>query len=808
MECNKDEATRAKEISETKLTEGDIAGAKKFALKAQNLFPGLEGLSQFMETLDMYVSAETKVNGEVDWYGVLGVDPLADNETLMRHYRKLALSLHPDKNKSVGADGAFKIVSEGWSLLSDKAKKIEYDQKRNLRDTYQKSATGNASMPAGKNGFHIFTHQNNPGLNDQKSAAASQPTQKNSSTPTGKKGFQNPSLNEQKSATASQSTQFPPCPSKPNAFWTVCNRCKMQYEYLRAYLNQNLRCPNCREPFYAAEIPAPPTNGQHSSTPWPPSYQQQQNVNCHMENNKPASGRKPTSGPNTGTLESAGVELINSPNIQQNSFSGPGGFTSVLGSASSAGQNANLVQQVRQILKRGRKEVHTSKSSSSKKTGARLPSNAGSTSGKGKRPIKKSCIEVNVSGTERPSTSGTVKHNRVKELSESQLQIRNLLLAKSRTEIRKKLGEWRVQNALKASEKEGKKMEMEKSKAAVNDEKKDGNKNDVFVDTKNSFQPKNSSLAASNVDSDEKAAEVMLMSVPDPEFYNFDKDRMEKSFSENQVWAAYDDDDGMPRYYAMIHGVISKRPFKMRSSWLNSKNNDELGPLNWVGSGFSKTTGDFRIGKHVSNMNLNSLSHRVKWMKGARGAIQIFPRKGDVWAFYRNWSPDWNKLTPDEVIHKYDMVEVLEDYNERQGVAVAPLVKVAGFKSVFCRHLDPGVVKTISRDKMFCFSHSVPSYILIGQEARNAPTHCLELDPKALPLELLQIITEAEEMEIMKETKKASKEGKAKDDLHAEESGKGNVKKGMNEHFKIVYTRKAKDSKEQEMLKNTSEAKE
>ncbi|PSR89453.1 DnaJ subfamily B member like [Actinidia chinensis var. chinensis] len=801
MECNKDEATRAKEISEKKLTERDIAGAKKFALKAQNLFPGLEGLPQFMETLDVYVSAETKVNGEVDWYGVLRVDPLADDETLRRHYRKLALSLHPDKNKSVGADGAFKIISEAWSFLSDKAKKLEYDQKRNLRDTYQKSATGNTSMPAGKTGFHTFTHRNNPGSNDQKSVAASQPTQKNASMPAGKNGFHNPSLNELKNAVASQPTQFPPRPSKPNTFWTACNRCKMQYEYLRAYLNQNLRCPNCREPFCAVEIPAPPTNGQHSSTPWPPSYQQQQNVNRHMENNKPASGRKPTSGPHTGTPGSASVGSINSPNIQQNSFSGPGGVTSVQGSASSAGQNTNLVQQARQILKRGREDVQTLKSGYSKKTGARLASNAGSTSGKGQRPIKKSRIEVNVTGTERPSTSGTVKHNSVKESSESQLQIRNLLLAKSRTEIRKKLDEWSVQDALKASKKEGKKMEMEKSKAAVNGEKNDGNKNDVFVNPKNSFQSKKSSLDASNVDSDEKVAEVMLMSVPDPDFYNFDKDRIEKSFGENQVWAAYDDDDGMPRYYAMIHGVISKRPFKMRSSWLNSKNNDELGPLNWVGSGFSKTTGDFRIGKHVSNMNLNSFSHRVKWMKGTRGTIQIFPRRGDVWAFYRNWSPDWNELTLDEVIHKYDMVEVLEDYNEQRGAAVVPLVKVAGFKSVFRRHSDPRVVKTIPREEMFRFSHNVPSYILTGQEARNAPKGCLELDPAALPLELLQVITEAEEMEIMEEAKKVAKEGKAKEDLHAEASDKGTVQKGVNEHFKIVYTRKAKESKEQKTEK-------
>lgn len=41
MECNKDEALRAKEICEAKLAEKDFIGAKKFALKVDKLFNGL-----------------------------------------------------------------------------------------------------------------------------------------------------------------------------------------------------------------------------------------------------------------------------------------------------------------------------------------------------------------------------------------------------------------------------------------------------------------------------------------------------------------------------------------------------------------------------------------------------------------------------------------------------------------------------------------------------------------------------------------------------------------------------------------------
>ena len=137
MECNKDDALRAKELAEKKFLEMDLAGANRFALKAQELYPGLDGLSQLLPTLEVYFSAEKRINGEIDWYKVLGVDPLADDETIRRHYRKMALALHPDKNKSVGSDGAFKLISQAWSLFSDKDRRLLYDQRHNLRGSFQ-----------------------------------------------------------------------------------------------------------------------------------------------------------------------------------------------------------------------------------------------------------------------------------------------------------------------------------------------------------------------------------------------------------------------------------------------------------------------------------------------------------------------------------------------------------------------------------------------------------------------------------------------------------------------------------------------
>ncbi|KAE8672286.1 hypothetical protein F3Y22_tig00111847pilonHSYRG00102 [Hibiscus syriacus] len=58
----------------------DTVGAKRFALKAQNLYPELDGLPQLLATLDVYISADKKINGDVDWYRVLAVQPFADEE--------------------------------------------------------------------------------------------------------------------------------------------------------------------------------------------------------------------------------------------------------------------------------------------------------------------------------------------------------------------------------------------------------------------------------------------------------------------------------------------------------------------------------------------------------------------------------------------------------------------------------------------------------------------------------------------------------------------------------------------------------
>ncbi|KAF8020882.1 hypothetical protein BT93_G1326 [Corymbia citriodora subsp. variegata] len=730
MECNKDEATRAKEIAETKFIARDMAGAKKFALKAQSLYPGLEGMTQMLATLDVYVSAENIVNGEPDWYTVLGVDPTADEETVRRQYRKLALMLHPDKNKSIGAEGAFKLISQAWSLLSDKVRRAGYDQKRFVR-TFQKvpKSTGASSATPRANSFYNLDKTTNATATTNTTAKSHRTTDR-----------------------ARHSSQK----TKPNTFWTVCHRCKMQYEYLRVYLNHNLLCPNCQKPFFAIEIAPPPADGTTSSTPWNFSQQQQQSTN-HQVNSKDTMNSGRSNAPSSGT--GAGGFSGHDSHLQNNLNWSPFSRTS---SASTAAQAASVVQQAYEKVKREREEAQAAtkrEEALRRKQFSRKNSGMSSTGYTGAVKRRKGMDDLG-GGVGAPfskqanfgaiSVNGITRPNAAREMTE--LQVQKILVMKANREIQNNLKLSRSATIAKTAGKGERNGNDDETNRSVEKVPADGGTNDK-TKLRESVDPKKEYSAAKSFPGipgmDAGSSQTMSMTVLDPDFHDFDKDRTERSFKENHVWAVYDDDDGMPRFYALIQKVISLNPFKMRISWLNSKTNSELGPLNWVASGFSKTCGDFRVGKYEIYGSLNAFSHKVQWTKGVHGVIRIFPRKGDVWALYRNWSPNWNELTADEIIHKYDMVEVLEGYDEEQGVLVIPLVKVARFRAVFHRHLDLGQIRKIPKEEMFRFSHKVPSHMLTGQEAPNAPKGCLELDPAATPLDLLQVIEDvkAEELE-------------------------------------------------------------
>jgi curved DNA-binding protein len=63
-----------------------------------------------------------------DYYEVLGVSRDASAEELQQAYRRLARRLHPDVNKSPGAEDQFKEVNEAYHTLADPQSRAQYDR--------------------------------------------------------------------------------------------------------------------------------------------------------------------------------------------------------------------------------------------------------------------------------------------------------------------------------------------------------------------------------------------------------------------------------------------------------------------------------------------------------------------------------------------------------------------------------------------------------------------------------------------------------------------------------------------------------
>ncbi|CAK7349115.1 unnamed protein product [Dovyalis caffra] len=699
MEPNIEEAVRAKEIAEKRFAERDFAGAKNYALKAKTLCPGLEGISQMVATFEVYIASQAKCNGEIDCFSVLGLKPSADKDAVKRQYRKMAVLLHPDKNKTVGADGAFKLVSEAWTMLSDSLKKKSYDVKRNKQMASCVVQTNLSSVHAA--GVTGYNHCSNS-----------------------------------------------PTAHGLDTFWTVCTSCKVQYEYLRKYVNKRLSCKNCRGTFIAVETGTAPVNGSFPYCPW--SCVPGNGYRSHGYDGVayvPTTTALYTGNGVSGLHAGHGYEYVSNVSFQWSSFSGTSG--SVVGSNGSCTVPADTVYQANGNVSAAKVKPAANGRRSMKTVTAKInpdvPASCNESSGsKTGRPDKKRKVVIGStfrngceekepkSGSELRLANGYahVEHDAKlscpSEVPSKRSSIapafdaRKLLIDKARTDIRKKLEEMRLASA-----------------AAVKENMKD-------QPTEAGGAPKQANLDVSGRQTKPNKIGPISITVPDPDFHDFDKDRAEECFKPKQIWALYDEDDGMPRIYCLIRQVVSVNPFKIHITYLNSKTDSEFGVVNWIDSGFTKSCGHFRAWNSDVADQVNIFSHVLKGEKAGRGGcVRIYPKSGDVWAVYRNWSPDWNRSTPDDVRHRYEMVEVLDNYSEELGVCVTPLIKLAGFKTVYQRNSDTDAIRWIPRREMVRFSHQVPSWSLEG-EASNLPGKCWDLDPAATPDELLHAATEVE----------------------------------------------------------------
>ncbi|XP_046393164.1 dnaJ homolog subfamily B member 12 [Ischnura elegans] len=165
MEGNKDEAERCIELAERSIFEGRPEKAERFLLKAEKLYPTqkakdlLDNLSknsshqkcaepedaprkrrtatrkEEARTSDTendypkeHVEAVTRILDKCkDFYEILEVDKEATDSEIKKAYKKKALQLHPDKNKTPRAAEAFKAIGNAVATLTDPIKRKQYD---------------------------------------------------------------------------------------------------------------------------------------------------------------------------------------------------------------------------------------------------------------------------------------------------------------------------------------------------------------------------------------------------------------------------------------------------------------------------------------------------------------------------------------------------------------------------------------------------------------------------------------------------------------------------------------------------------
>lgn len=224
MESNKDEANKCIQLAENYIQQKNREKAEKFLHKAERLFPtqrakGTERtrhsdhylnfpshISDLLEQLNFLApkveqeqprmrktspkveevpeqpeftadqeEAVKRIKKCKDYYEILGVSKDATDSEIKKAYKKLALQMHPDKNKCPGASEAFKTLGNAVAVLTDVEKRKNYDlygsnderttSRMNHSHTYESDFTAeemfNMFFGSGLNGSNIYYRRGN-----------------------------------------------------------------------------------------------------------------------------------------------------------------------------------------------------------------------------------------------------------------------------------------------------------------------------------------------------------------------------------------------------------------------------------------------------------------------------------------------------------------------------------------------------------------------------------------------------------------------------------------------------------------------
>ncbi|KAF0918014.1 hypothetical protein E2562_021705 [Oryza meyeriana var. granulata] len=722
MECNREEALKARVIALKKMENKDFEGAKRIALKAQRIFPETENISQMLTVCEVHCAAEAELNGLLDFYGVLQVEVMADEATIKRQYRKLAFSLHPDKNSFPGAEAAFKLVAEAHSTLSDRTKRCAYDIKwrvasriasKQALQPKQGAQPARATQPK-KHTQPPLATQSKQGRQPMRATQPKQGAQPMRATQP-KQGAQPMQTTQPKQTTQPMKSTEPmaragcgpsvPPPSAEEAFWTKCINCRTKYQYYSNLLNRRIVCQNCKKDFLALKLNEHDVPSVFSSSAAKSARQQsdvprQQDYPMKFSSGVNRDAKPLVNGAQHDEQMKSSVRAGGEGLANHTESMGKGGleFSTLLkSSAPNIGDTA------------GRKM-------------APCPANP-DVAGR-QNPGSRIDTSAEPGATDVPSPRRSARRKANTDAS----NIQNLLGKKRRTILDwfsnansscKKVADDNVAHA------DGQGCEPHVSSEAHNHEK---------GSTRNEGNQEKKQDVAHDTSAQKKPCSPGNFSYPDPEFFDFDRCRDVSMFAVDQIWALYDDRDGMPRYYARIRRIDSTN-FRVQFTWLehDAMNEEED---KWTDEELPVACGNFFLGKTVVSQDALMFSHIVSWVKGRkRSSYEIYPRKGEVWALYKGWSMQWSSDADNHRTYEYEVVEILSDFTLEAGAAVGPLVKIKGFVSLFARVKEKSSF-VIPPSEILRLSHSIPFFRTKGDEKVGVAGGFLELDTASLPSNL------------------------------------------------------------------------
>lgn len=694
------EALRLKNQAEQKYVAGNLKSALKYAKRAHRLQPSLEALPEMLTSFKILRTATKPITSTPpeeggsgaasvppappDYYKILQIERFAHINTIKKQYKKLALTLHPDKNPFVASEEAFKHVGEAFRVLSDRIRRKDYDLR--LRIAMQNEAEAAAGAAGG-------------GVEE---------------VPT---------------------------------FWTACSTCRLLHKFERKYLGQNLVCPSCKKSFKAVEVEEEEDNASMAER-----GEEGENVGLRTSERIKARrlGKMSSAG---GVSERSGVKnkglrekliVKDLENVgKKRGLEGVGDDVVIEGLRSRSerkeGRSGGVEMEERTMTRARTKRVKVDEEETM--TLAEMQMLAKKKVIQQKMKLKGKEKEVEEREKEKDKDMG----NEELQEKENEEETQNEKSKEKEIEMENEKEEEEIEKDTqkkqqKLSEKESN-MGMDKINEREKRDRKRGassNEKSMAVVERRASRSSRDLVIEKGRRSRQNNMEIVAVEASD--FYNFDKDRVERSYKKGQVWAIYDSEDGMPRHYALIDEVVSLNPFQVRLSWLEFQNNGDEQLISWEKIGFHISCGRFKVSEKASVKSPKMFSHLPDCERAAKEVYRIYPKKGSVWALYNENTLDSGRNQIMKNMGCYNIVVFLTSYSEIHGLSMAYLEKVDGYKTIFKRkEFGAHAIRWLEKDEFRLFSHQIPGRKLSGEEAPGLPRDCWELDPASLPPNLLTI---------------------------------------------------------------------